>query len=99
MRAKVITMRKGGRNLHRDELSQLPPIVGELRIKEEHDRALHRHLVRARLLDISKGTEHDLLPSLTDARLIQAVDGKMTLIGTERVDHAEFGQTWAVELT
>lgn len=99
MRAKVITMRKGGRNLHRGELSLLPAFVGELRIKEEHDRVLQRQVVRARLLDISKGTEHDLLPSLTDARLIQAVDGKMTLIGTERVDHAEFGQTWAVELT
>jgi hypothetical protein len=98
MKVGVKTLRKGGRNLHRGELNELPPVEGELRVEEERDPALRRQVLRARLLDISRGTEHDLLPSLTDARLIYVAGKKLTLIGTERVDLAEFGQTWAVEL-
>ncbi|MDP2325373.1 MAG: hypothetical protein Q8N51_15280 [Gammaproteobacteria bacterium] len=98
MKVKVKTMRKGGRSLHRGELNELPAFVGELRIAEERDPALRRQVLRARLLDISRGTEHDLLPSMTDARLIYVGAREFTLIGTERVDLAEYGQTWAVEL-
>jgi hypothetical protein len=98
MKVKVKTMRKGGRNMHRGELELLPSIEGQLRVEEERDPALRRQVLRARLLDMSRGTEHDLLPSLTDARLIYAVGEKLTLIGTERVDLAEYGQTWSVEL-
>lgn len=99
MRVKVRTMRQAGRNMHRGEMSLLPAHVGELRVKEEHDHQLCRQVLRARLLDLSQGIGHDILPSLTDARLIHAADGKLTLIGTERVDMAEYGQTWSVELT
>ena len=98
MRVKVKTMRKDGRNLHRGELNTLPAFEGQLQVREEHDHMLHRQVLRARLLDVSRGTEHDILPSLSDARLIHAADGKLTLIGTERVDHAEYGQTWTMEL-
>ncbi len=98
MKVKVKTMRKGGRNLHRGELSALPLHEGRLQVKEEHDPVLHRQVLRARLLETKRGIEHDVLPSLTDARLIHAADGKLTLIGTERVDMAEYGQTWSMEL-
>jgi hypothetical protein len=98
MRVKVKTMRKAGKNLHKGDLALQPPFMGQLRVKEEHDPVLQRQVLRARLVDISRGTEHDILPTLTDARLIHAADGKLTLIGTERVDLAEYGQTWAVEL-
>lgn len=98
MKVKVRTMRKVGRNLHRGELKELPAFVGQLRVEEERDPALRRQVLRARLLDISRGTGHDLLPFLTDVRLIFAVEGKMSLIGTERVDLCEYGQTWEVEL-
>lgn len=98
MKVKVKTMRKGGRSLHRGELKELPAFEGQLRVEEERDPALRRQVLRARLLDISRGTEHDLIPSLTDARLIYVAGDKLTLIGTERVDLAEYGQTWAVEL-
>lgn len=99
MRVRVRTMRKAGKNLHRGELSVQPAYEGELRVKEEHDHVLHRQVLRARLLDIGRGTEHDIIPSLTDARLIHAVNGKLTFIGTERVDMAEYGQTWSVEVS
>lgn len=98
MKVKVKTMRRAGKNLHKGELNVQPAYMGQLRVKEEHDPVLHRQVLRARLLDLSRGTEHDILPSLTDARLIQAADGKLTLIGTERLDMAEYGQTWSVEL-
>ncbi|WP_082151353.1 hypothetical protein [Caenimonas sp. SL110] len=98
MKVKVRTMRHEGRNLNRDDLKKLPPRVGELRVLEERDPALGRQVLRARLLDMTRGTEHDILPGLMDARLVWAADGKMTLIGTERLDRAEYGQTWSVEV-
>jgi hypothetical protein len=99
MKVKVRTMRKKGRSLHKGELDMsLPPHEGLLQLKGAQDHTLHRHVMRARLLDTSKGTEHDVLPSLTDASVIYAENGMMTLIGTERVDGVEYGQTWAAEL-
>lgn len=98
MKVKVRTMRKEGRSLHKGELDTLPAHEGLLQLKGTHDHMLHRHVTRARLLDTSKGTEHDVLPTLTDAWVIYAENGKMTIIGTERVGPVEYGQTWAAEL-
>jgi hypothetical protein len=98
MKVKVKTMRKGGRNLHRGELDLLPAFEGQLSVEEERDPELRRQVMRARLRDTSRGTEHDLLPFLTDARVVYLAAGKLVLIGTERVDLCEFGQTWDVEL-
>ncbi len=99
MKVKVRTMRKAGRNLHKGELdTSPPPHEGLLQLKGAQDHTLRRHVMRARLLDTSKGTEHDVIPSLTDAWVIYAENGRMTIIGTERVDAAEYGQTWSAEL-
>lgn len=98
MKVKVRTLRQHGRNLNQDELKKLPPRVGILRVLEERDPALHRGVLRARLLDATRDAETDVLPGLSDARLIYVADGAMTLIGTERIDRAEYGQTWSVEL-
>lgn len=98
MKVKVRTLRLQGKNLHQGELKKLPARVGILRVMEERDPELHRQVLRARLLDATRDAECDVLPGLSDARLIFAADGKLTLIGTERIDRAEYGQTWSVEL-
>ena len=59
---------------------------------------LGRNVVRARLLDISKGTRTDVLPDLSDALLLWAENGKLRLTGVERVEEASFAQTWVIEV-
>ena len=98
MRVKVRPLRREGRNLHQQEHLALPPFAGELSVSEGKDHELGRQVLRARLLDTSRGTEHDLLPELRDARLLWAVDNKLRLTGFERVDKASYAQTWSVEV-
>ena len=98
MKVKVRTLRHQGQNLNQEEVRKSPARVGVLRVAEERDPALHRAVLRARLLDITRDAERDILPGLSDARLVFAGNGKLTLIGTERIDRAEFGQTWSVEV-
>ena len=97
MRVKVRPMRREGRNLHQKEHLALPPFVGELSVVEGRDHELGRQVLRARLLNTG-GTEHDLLPELSDARLLWASDNKMRFSGFERVDKAAYAQTWSVEV-
>jgi hypothetical protein len=97
MRVRVRPLRQNGRNLNRDELKDIPPHVGFLKIGESRNYELSRPMVRAQLLDAVSGVETDVLPELCDARLLWAEDKKMRLTGTERVRDADFAQTWSVE--
>lgn len=98
MKVKVRTLRQLGRSLHREQLKDVPGYVGMLCVDEERDPELGRPVTRARLLDISRSAQHDLLPQLNDARLIWVEAGKMRFTGTERREGAEYGQTWSVEV-
>ncbi len=98
MRVKVRPLRRQGRNLHQQEQMALPPFVGELTVSESKDHELGRQVLRARLLNTTSGTEHDILPELSDARLLWAADNKMRLSGFERIDKAAYAQTWSVEV-
>lgn len=98
MKVKVRTLRQLGRNLHKEQLKDMPGFVGVLRVGEERDPELSRQVMRARLLDTGRAAEHDLLPQLNDARLIWVQGGAFRLTGTERRDGAEYGQTWSVEV-
>lgn len=98
MKVKVRTLRQLGRNLHKEQLKDVPGCLGELRAGDERDPELGRQVTRARLLDISRSAEHDILPQLNDARLIWVEGGKMRFTGTERREGAEYGQTWSVEV-
>jgi len=98
MRVHVRPLRVKGRNLNRDELKGSPPYVGVLKVAEGRDPELGRPVVRARLIDQVSGTEADVLPQLCDARLLWAEDGKLRLAGFERIDAADYAQTWSVEL-
>lgn len=97
MRVRVLPLRRNGRNLNRDELKTVPRHVGILRVGEGRDHELGRPVVLARLLDPAGGLGTDILPELSDARLLWAEDKKMRLTGVERTKDADFAQTWSVE--
>jgi len=97
MRVKVRRLRLNGKNLPMNPEGE-PPVSGELRVRPERDPELSRDVTRARLLDVGRGTETDLLPDLSDAQLLWAKGGKLRLSGVERVGGVSFAQTWAVEM-
>lgn len=96
MRVKVRPLRRLGRQFLHNELNALPPHVGILRVGEVRDLSLERQVVRAQLVDLRN--EADVIPVLTDARLLWAQDGKMRLTGIERIGGIDYAQTWSVEL-
>ncbi|MGB4358938.1 MAG: hypothetical protein WBJ19_00805 [Rhodoferax sp.] len=96
MKVHVRPMRRQGRNLPNVEMMALPPIVGILTVNEQRDIELGRNTVRARLLDDKSG--NDVLPELTSALLLWANKNRMRLTGLERVDKADYAQTWSIEL-
>ncbi len=98
MRVKVTPMRQKGRNLNRDASRNQPKYLGDLRVEELRDPELGRPLVCARLTDMVSGIETDVLPQLGDARLLWAAKDTMRLSGFERVEGADYAQTWSVEL-
>lgn len=97
MRVKVRRLRLNGKNLPMNP-EGAPPVSGELRVRPERDPELSRDVTRARLLDVGRGTETDLLPDLSDAQLLWAKGGQLRLSGVERVGGVSFAQTWAVEV-
>lgn len=98
MRVLVRPMRVRGRNLNRDELKGLPPFLGTLKVAESRDPELGRPVVRARLIDVNMGTGADVLPELCDAKLLWAEGKRFHLTGFERIESADYMQTWSVEL-
>jgi hypothetical protein len=98
MRVRVRKLRKSGRVLNRDELKDIPPLVGVLRVAEVRDHELGRPIVCARLLDPTTKVDVDLTPELGDARLLWVEGRKMRLTGIERLQDADVAQTWSVEL-
>lgn len=98
MRVRVRLLRQRGRLLHRAEHAELPGYVGDLSVAEFRDIELGRPVVRARLRDIQSGVRRDILPELSDATLLWAEQNKLRLSGFERVDDADYAQTWSVEL-
>lgn len=98
MQVKVRCLRREGRNLHSQGPLAQPPSVGELTVAEGRDIELGRVVVRARLLQVRGSIESDMLPELSDARLLWVGDKELRLDGFERVNNAAYAQTWAVEV-
>jgi hypothetical protein len=75
------------------------PTIGDLRVEYLTD-ALHlRPVQMARLLSFTNIKKGDLLPPLYDVRLIAMSPAAFTLGGLERLDGAEYAQTWLVRAT
>jgi hypothetical protein len=98
MKVKVRTLLKRGRLLPQQEGHAIPPYVGVLSIGEGREPKLGRTVVRASLVDPLQGQGIELLPELTDARVLWLEDGKFRVGGFEWVDNAAYSQTWAVEV-
>ncbi|UOB06848.1 hypothetical protein [[Acidovorax] ebreus] len=97
MRVKVKLLQHKGRALKRPELLDIPPFEGVLKVNEARDYDLSRAVVRARLIQATSGLQTDVLPELSDVRLVWAEDNKLRLTGFEEVDGAAYAQTWVVE--
>jgi len=96
MRFAVRLLRFRGRILPWREVMNRPALVGDLRIEECRDDDLRRGLRTALLWD-----EHSVLPSqerprLFDVHIIGMSPQAFTLSGFERIDGAEFMQSWIV---
>lgn len=98
MRVKVKPLQKLGRLLHRLQVNTQPASVGTLRVIEERDAELGRLVLRARLLDPNSGVAADLLPDLSDVRLLWMESQRLRLTGFERIDKVNYAQTWEVEV-
>jgi hypothetical protein len=97
MRVKVKLLQHKGRALKRPELLDVPPFEGVLKVNEARDYDLSRAVVRARLIQATSGLQTDVLPELSDVRLVWAEDNKLRLTGFEEVDGAAYARTWVVE--
>jgi hypothetical protein len=83
----------GGRILPYREVVNQPALAGELRVDEYRDEALHRFVQVATLHDAaSTFSEH--APRLYDVRLVAMSPLAFTLAGLERIDGAEYAQSW-----
>jgi hypothetical protein len=74
----------------------LPPVIGFLTVDEQRDIELGRNTVHARLVDDKTG--NDVLPEMSGAALLWVNKSRMRLSGLERVDKADYAQTWSIEV-
>lgn len=98
MRVQVRPLREKGKSLPASAVKALAPHVGMLRVREVRDLELNRAVLQARLLDPTRQTETDLLPSLEDAKMLFLEKGELRLTGIERSDDLEVPQTWDVKV-
>ena len=95
-KARVRLLREHGRLIRRAPDEPWPAYIGELLVKERRDAPLRRQVLQARLFDINEGTNAELLPELMDVRLLWVENHRMRLTGFERIDGADYAQTWSV---
>ena len=94
MRFTVRFLRYRGRIVPYREVVNRPALVGELRIEECHDDELHRYVRTATLHHEPVSTYRAEAPRLYDVRLMAMGSLAFTLTGFERIDGAEYAQSW-----
>jgi len=96
VRFAVRLLRYRGRVLPWREVVNRPPLVGDLRIEEVRDEELRRYLRTALLWgDLSVRPAPDR-PCLFDVHIVGMSPQRFSLTGFERVDGAEYAQSWLV---
>ena len=96
MRFSVRFLRHRGRILPYREVVNRPALAGELRVEQCHDDALHRFVHIATLHDEAMSAYAAGVPRLYDVRLMAMSPLAFTLAGLERIDGAEYSQSWLV---
>ncbi|MFO1314055.1 MAG: hypothetical protein U1F58_00495 [Burkholderiales bacterium] len=96
MRFAVLRLRHRGRPLPRREWQARAPAVGDLRVEQLYDEDLLRHLRLARLVDLARSSGPDALPALFEPVLIAMSPQAFTLAGYERIEGADYVQSWLV---
>ena len=71
-------------------------MVGDLRIEECRDEELHRYVRAAKLLPPDASRYMLDLPELMDVCIIGMSPQAFTLAGFERIEGAEYAQSWLV---
>ena len=93
VRFSVRFLRFRGRVVPARQVANQRPQVGDLRIEECHDELLKRTLRIARLVDLLHIVNQDV-PQLLDVKVVAMSPQAFTLTGFERIDEAEFAQSW-----
>ncbi len=96
MRFAVHRLRHRGRPLPKREWQQRTAVVGDLRVEQLYDEDLLRHLKLARLVNLGRSAGPDALPALYDPVLIAMSPQAFTLAGFERIEGADYAQSWLV---
>jgi hypothetical protein len=97
VRFAIRLLRYQGRIVPWRELVNLPPLVGDGPIEEVRDEKLRRYLRTALM-----GDDHSLLPAqdrprLFDVHIVGMSPQAFSLTGFERVDGAQYAQSWLVQ--
>ena len=96
MRFAVRFLRHRGRIIPWREIANQPAKVGDLRIEECRDEELHRYVRTAKLFPNDASRYLATLPELLDVQIIGMSPQALTLAGFERIDGAEYAQSWLV---
>jgi len=97
VRFAVRRLRYRGRVVPWRDVVNRAPEVGDVRIEEIRDDELRRYVRTARLFpDDGRVVAGTVLPELFDVRVIGMSQQAFTLAGLERIDGAEFAQSWLV---
>ena len=96
MRFLVLRLRHRGRPLPKREWCNRTPVAGDLRVEQLYDDELLRHVRIARLVSYARTVDPDDLPTLYDPALIAMSPQAFTLAGYERIEGADYAQSWLV---
>lgn len=95
VRFAIRRIRFKGRILPWREIDNRRPLVGDLRIEECRDDELHRYVRTAALHDPMVIVKSEI-PRLYDVRIVSMSPQAFTLTGFERIEGAEYAQSWLV---
>ena len=98
MRFAVRFLRQRGRVIPWRLVANQPAKIGDLRIEEWRDEELKRYVRAAKLFADDASRYSTTLPELLDVRLISMSPQAFTLAGFERIEGAEYAQSWLVSM-
>ena len=96
MRFHVLRLRHRGRPLPRHEWLNRPAASGDLRVEQVFDEASRCYLRVARVVNVGRAKDPDEVPPLYEPTLVAMSPTAFSLAGFERIDGADFAQSWLV---